>query len=269
MSNFSPDWSGLGVVYVSDQDGDNELYTFIPEGTVEMPLTANQQSDYGPAWAPEPAGANFHNVIFVRGAPGEGDLYQIPMQTIPVPGDPVPTAYRVTTTTAWEFSPTWRGDAAWIAFSRAQPGDVASAEIWLLDMEGQQHQLTNTAGANYNPHWGPCTIGSDGFCAQVPVPTPTVHARTVTLNLSGHLMVDGKVKCSDGTTACVAVVKVKFQRKAKGGWVNVGSTTTENDGSYLKELPDVPGKYRAKVKLVTVGGEVCGKAISDSVKHVE
>ncbi len=267
VSNFSPDWSDLGVVYVSDQDGDNDLYTFIPDGTVEMPLTDDPQSDYGPSWAPEPADAIFHNVMFVRGAPGEGDLYQIAMRQIPVPGDPVPTAYQVTSTTAWESSPTWRGDAAWIAFSRAQPGDIASAEIWLMDMEGGQHQLTNTAGANYNPDWGPCSLDAGGSCAQVPVPAPTAHARTVALSLSGHLVAEGRVKCPDGTSACFAGVKVKLQRKAKGGWVNVGSAKTDMEGRFDKELADVPGKYRAKVKRVTVGGDVCAKAVSEARWH--
>jgi TolB protein len=266
-SDFSPDWSALGVVYVSDQDGDNELYTFIPEGTVEVPLTDSPQSDYGPAWAPEPADAIFHNVLFVRGAPGEGDLYQVAMQQIPIPGDPVPTAYQVTDTAAWEFSPTWRGDATWIAFSRAQPGDIASAELWLMDMEGQEHQLTDTAGANYHPYWGPCTLDAEGLCGQVPVPVPLTHARTVSLTLSKHLLAEGKVKCPDGVQACTDGVKVKIQRKTKGGWVNVRSTMTDNQGRYSKDLPDTSGKYRAVAKSLTVGGEICAKATSDVAGH--
>jgi len=268
VSDFSPDWSDLGVVYVNDQDGDNELYTFIPDRTAEVPLTANSVSDYGPAWAPEPPDATFHNVMFVRGVSGGGDLYQIAMTAIPEPGDPVPTAYQVTNTTAWEFSPTWRGDSTWIAFSRAQPGDFASAEIWLRPMEGeQQYQLTDTAGANYNPHWGPCTVDADGYCDLALPPGPEKHARTITLDLHKHLWAEGRVTCPDPVAGCTDDVKVKIQRKVQGGWENVRSTFTDDEGWYLKELPDVPGTYRAVAKLVKVGGEVCAKAMSNAVLH--
>jgi TolB protein len=262
--NFSPDWSSNGVVMVSDQDGDNELYTFVPDGTVTVPLTASAKSDYAPDWAPESPGAVFHNVLFVRGGPGGGDLYQLSFRQIPAPGDPVPDAYQVTDTGSWEFSPTWRGDATWIAFSRAQPGDVASAEIWAMGMEGTERQVTDSTGANYNPDWGPCTLDAEGLCGAL---TPARYARTVTLDLDGHLEASGKVKCPDGPAGCVDRVTVKIQRKVNGRWDTVRITETNANGRYAESIPDRSGTYRALAKKVKVAGEVCSKATSDTVRH--
>jgi Tol biopolymer transport system component len=266
-NNFSPDWSSNGVVMVSDDDGDNELYTFIPDGTVTIPLTDSRQSDYAPDWAPESGDVIWHNVMFVRGAPGEGDLYQLPFQQIPDPGDPVPQAYRVTDTSQWEFSPSWRGDATWVAYSRGEPGAIATAEIWMISMEGEAHQVTSTSGANYNPDWGPCSLDAEGLCGAVPLPVPAGYQRTVSLDLSGHLVASGKVKCTDGPAGCVSGVPVKLQRKVKHGWDTIRTTQTDSKGRLEQELPDEGGTYRALAKKVRAGGEVCLKATSDTVRY--
>ncbi len=268
MNNFSPDWGPNGVVMVSDQDGDNELYTFIPDGTVMVPLTSSSQSDYGPDWAPELPGAIFHNVMFVRGAPGEGDLYQISMQQIPVPGDPVPQAYQVTDTPElWEFSPSWRGDTTWVAFARATPGDISSAEIWMMGEEGQVVRVTDTAGANYNPDWGPCTLDADGLCGAVPAPVPTAHARTLTLDLSGHLNANGRLRAPGAAPLCTAAMTVKIQKKVNGDWKANTVTATNADGKYDEALNNRSGKYRAVAPAVTIGADVCARAVSEVVEH--
>jgi hypothetical protein len=136
-----------------------------------------------------------------------------------------------------------------------------------MDMEGQEHRLTDTVGANYNPHWGPCTLDAEGLCGQVPVPVPITHARAVSLALSKHLLAEGKVTCPDGVQACTDGVTVKIQRKTKSGWVNVRSAVTDDRGRYARELPDTPGRYRAVAKPLTAGGEACAKATSAVARH--
>lgn len=266
VSNFSPDWGGDGVVYVSDRDGDNELYFFVPEGTVTVKLTSSPQSDYGPAWAPRLPGARFHVLAFVRGAPAEGDLFQLSMPEIPSPGDPVPTPARLTRTDAWESSPTWRGDAAWLAFARATtPGDISTAEIWAMDAEGREIQLTRTEGANYDPDWGPCTLDAENTCGTVAAP-PT-YARSVTLDLARHLVASGRVGCTAGATACVGGVRVKIQRRTSSGWTLVERARTGDDGRYRARIPDRPGTYRAVVPWTSGIGFGCEPATSRTVRH--
>ena len=96
-----------------------------------------------------------------------------------------------------------------------------------------------------------------------------VHSRSVTLNLSKHVVAKGVVNVGDTFTACEASVPVKIQRKTSGGWKNVGSATTNASGSYSKKVKDKTGKYRAQVKKFTpdAGVNVCKKATSPVRKH--
>lgn len=265
VSNFSPDWGEDGVVYVSDRDGDNELYFFVPEGTSTVKLTSSPQSDYGPAWTPRLPGARFHVLAFVRGEPAGGDLFQLSMAELPEPGDPVPVPLRLTRTAAWEFSPTWRGDAMWLAFARGAPGDPSTAEIWAMDAEGHEIQLTSTVGGNYDPDWGPCTLDTESLCSSTPA--PAVYDRSVTLDLSRHLVATGRVRCSAGAMDCVAGVRVKVQRKATSGWVVVERVRTGDDGRYRVRIPDRPGTYRATVPWSSGVGFGCEEATSTAARH--
>lgn len=49
-ARWSPDLSKL--VFVSDQDGDNEIYMIDPDGSNQVQLTNNNVSDFGPRWKP-------------------------------------------------------------------------------------------------------------------------------------------------------------------------------------------------------------------------
>jgi hypothetical protein len=71
------------------------------------------------------------------------------------------------------------------------------------------------------------------------------HARSMTLTLKRHLKASGTVTSEDDTAACAADVEVRIQRKAKGAWRTVGSTTTDETGNYKVKVSDKPGKYRA------------------------
>ncbi|MGZ8566990.1 MAG: TolB family protein [Actinomycetota bacterium] len=260
VSNFSPDWSEQGVAYVSDEDGDNDLYSFIPEGTVTNQLTDDPASDYGPNWSHAPADAIHHHVLFVRGAPGEGDIWDLTLE--------LSSEAQVTETpNLWESSPSFRWDSTYFAFARATLGDLSTAQIWSKDMEGQLHQLTTVSGGNYNPDWGPCALDAGGLCGVVPAP-PVKHARTVTLDLADGNVASGKVTCPDDVEGCVAGVPVKIQRKTQSGWDTVRTVDTNLNGKYEEDLPNVEGKYRAVAKKVRLTGEVCLKAISDGVKYV-
>lgn len=95
------------------------------------------------------------------------------------------------------------------------------------------------------------------------------HSRSVTLSLKKHIRAKGVVKVGDGFTACAASVPVKIQRKSGGGWKNVGSATTDSNGSYSKKLKDKSGKYRARAPKVALnnGVDVCSQATSPVRKH--
>jgi len=263
VSNFSPDWSDQGVVYVSDESGNNDLYTFIPDGTVTTQLTDDPASDYAPDWSHAAADAIHHHVLFVRGAPGEGDIWDL---TIEQSAETQETF----TPNLWESSPSGRWDETYFAFARATPGDLSTAQIWTRDMEGGFHQITTSSGGNYNPDWGPCSLDAEGFCGAVPVPPPVRHVRAITLDLTqGDLFASGKVTCEEGFAACRADVPVRIERKSPNGWKLVILVQTNENGKYKQDLPDAEGTYRAVAKKVRLGADVCGPAISDKVEWEE
>jgi len=113
------------------------------------------------------------------------------------------------------------------------------------------------------------TVGGGTVASTADFVVSTIHSRTVTLNLSKHVVAKGVVNVSDTFTACEASVPVKIQRKTSSGWKNVGSATTNASGSYSKKLKDKTGKYRAQAKKVTLtsGADICKKATSPVRKH--
>jgi len=113
------------------------------------------------------------------------------------------------------------------------------------------------------------TVGGGTVASTADFVVSTVHSRSVTLNLSKHVVAKGVVNVGDTFTACEASVPVKIQRKTKSGWKNVGSATTNASGSYSKKVKDKTGKYRAQAKKVTLnnGADVCKKATSPVRKH--
>lgn len=93
------------------------------------------------------------------------------------------------------------------------------------------------------------------------------HARSVTLRLRDHLRARGKVRVSDGFSACASRVPVKVQRRVSGHWSTVKSVKTSSSGAYRTRLTDRPGRYRALAPKVTKAGEICRTAKSGTRTH--
>ncbi len=95
---------------------------------------------------------------------------------------------------------------------------------------------------------------------------PTVHDRSVTLNLSKHLVAKGEV--NSGFDACESGVNVKIQRNKNGNWKTIANDTTSNNGSYKAQIGDNEGKYRALVPKFSPDTENrCVKDVSPVKKH--
>lgn len=248
-SNFSPHQRGTAIVFVSDRNGNNDIYTMNSSGIFLTRLTTDPASEYAPALSP-----GVTQIVFTRGGPGEGHLYVMGVEG----AEPDPTP--ITEGNQWEYHATWSPDSFWIAFTRAPVGDPTEAQIWVMDAEGIETQITHTAGGNMHPDWQTC----GGGCA----PTPDVHGRTISLKLfTGSLGAKGEVITTDGYDACSVEAPVKVQRKESGSWETVKLTTTNANGRYKVEFKDNDGKYRSKAPKFEVNGEVCRKAVSSTEVH--
>jgi hypothetical protein len=95
-----------------------------------------------------------------------------------------------------------------------------------------------------------------------------VHSRSVTLNLSKHIIAKGQVSAS-GFAGCEGGVEVKIQRLKSGSWKTVATDTTSSGGAFKANLSDVEGKYRAKAPKVVLGSgaDICSAATSPKRSH--
>lgn len=98
---------------------------------------------------------------------------------------------------------------------------------------------------------------------------PTIHQRTITLDLRRHLVARGLVTVSDGFGVCASNVPVKIQRLRDGRWRTVDIAQTNTDGAYRERIPDRVGTYRAVATRVELNGgaDVCARDRSPRERH--
>jgi Tol biopolymer transport system component len=131
---------GGKILFVSDRDGDNDIYAVNANGTGVVNLTDNAAHDYDPAWSPDRSKIAFSTnrdgnyEIYVMNADGTG-------------------ATRLTNATGTDEFPTWSGDGTQIAFDSSRDGD---AEIFMVPAAGgAATQLTTNTSTDAYPSWSP------------------------------------------------------------------------------------------------------------------
>jgi hypothetical protein len=110
---------------------------------------------------------------------------------------------------------------------------------------------------------GPISVTSANGTGESADPFTIQHPRTISLALAKHLVASGQVVSTDGTLACIQVVRVKIQRRVSGEWKNVGTGVTTTSGTFRISVPDRDGKYRSfATRTVLSNDDVCRKAKS-------
>ena len=90
---WSPD--GQRILFVSERDGNKEIYVMDYTGSNETRLTFNQKDDYDPIW-----GTDGTSVIFVSELDGDSDIFIMDTEG--------QSQQRITNNDAVDESPTWR-----------------------------------------------------------------------------------------------------------------------------------------------------------------
>jgi Tol biopolymer transport system component len=139
---WSPSTSPVGLVFVSDRDGDQDIYLRVIDGSGRMfALTDNAASDKDPAWAPDGSGIYY-------ATESDGD-YEIAFTAIGGDGGP----QTLTDNDADDESPFVSPTGQQIAFSTNRDGNY---EIYVMDSDGQNPtRLTNDAGDDFAFGWSP------------------------------------------------------------------------------------------------------------------
>ena len=135
---FGGGWSE--IAFVSERDGNREIYVMGADGTNVRRLTNNRANDRDPAWSPDGMRLAFYSDregdtdIYVMGADGSGPR-------------------NLTNHPANEYHPTWSPDGMRLAFASDRDG---STEIYAMNNDGSNVQrLTGPGAHSGSPAWSP------------------------------------------------------------------------------------------------------------------
>ncbi len=128
------------IAFVSERDGNLEIYSMNSDGSAQTNLTKNAARDFQPAWAPDGSKVAFTSDrsggnwdIWVVNADGTGVI-------------------RLTTDPALDYNPAWSADGTKIAWNSGRN----STQIWTMNADGtNQVQLTHDTVTDRHPKWSP------------------------------------------------------------------------------------------------------------------
>jgi hypothetical protein len=141
--NYLPAWSpdGREIVFVSNRDGNDEIYVMNADGSGQTRLTDDPEEDLVPDWSPDGSRIAFqsnrsaNNEIYVMNSDGSGVTN---LTDAPTSGD---------------FDPAWSPDGGRITFVSDRDGNP---EIYVMNSDGSHvTRLTDAPSHNWSPAWSP------------------------------------------------------------------------------------------------------------------
>lgn len=125
--NTDPDFSPSGdhLVFVSDRDGDDELYLYDMKAKTTEKLTDNTVVDFSPSFSPDG-----EEIVFVSHMDGGWEIYKINLGQKRIS--------RLTKNNYWDGFPKFSTDGKWITFS-SRRGD--SEDIYIMKSNGGSEKL--------------------------------------------------------------------------------------------------------------------------------
>ena len=136
----SPSWSpdGRHIAFVSERDGNDEIYVMGSDGSNPRRLTDHSDWDFYPSWSPDG-----RHIAFTSRRDGNGEIY--------VMGSDGSNRRRLTDNSAPDFYPSWSPDGRHIAFASRRDGDD---EIYVMGSDGSNpRRLTDsTRPTTFIPH---------------------------------------------------------------------------------------------------------------------
>ena len=136
---WSPD--GKSLAYVSDRDGDQEIYVLTDAGTPnasDRRLTQDPAEDWSPAWS-----ADGRRIGFTSGRGGAGEIW-----VVNVDGSGLT---RLTDDPGGDWSQVWSPDGSRIAFTSDRTGDP---EVWSMAADGSDQRNLTRNRTTVDGQWG-------------------------------------------------------------------------------------------------------------------
>ena len=137
-----PSWSpdGSKILFISDQDGDTEIYVMDADGSNQAKLTDNEVADWQPSWSPD-------GTKIVFGGPSDlSDLHALYIMN----ADGSNRALLVTQ--YHSFHPEWSPDGTEILFERLAWGKTYAGRI---NVDGSNERFVGYGNYFLTPSWSP------------------------------------------------------------------------------------------------------------------
>lgn len=138
IKNYSSVETGK-IVFVSNRDGNDEIYSMNYDGSGVTRLTNNTFEDSSPDWSPDGS-----KIVFDSNRSGEYEIYVM---------DANGGNQTKITTMTHNYVPQWSPDGTRIAFYTRQSNNNI---IYTMDPDGSDlFQVTDPALSGYDPYWSP------------------------------------------------------------------------------------------------------------------
>jgi TolB protein len=130
---------GAQIAFVSDRDGNQEIYLMNADGTNPVNLTNNPANDWHPVWSPDGS-----RLAFTSNRDGDEEIYVMNADGA--------GALNLTNAPEPDNSPTWSPDGARLAWVSERDG----RDIWVMNADGTGvTRITGDGQAKADPAWSP------------------------------------------------------------------------------------------------------------------
>ena len=140
------------IAFVSQRDGNAEIYVMDADGDNQRRLTNNRDSDYAPSWSPDGK-----RIAFVSNRDGHVDVHGWRTPEIYLMDADGGNPQNLTNNPGRDTSPSWSPDGKRIVFQSDRDNDRDhNIEIYVMDADGSNPQrLTNNPTEDEYPSWSP------------------------------------------------------------------------------------------------------------------
>ncbi len=135
---------GEAIAFVSDRDGNGEIYVMDSDGGNQQRLTRNTRWDGVPSWSPDGAHIAFYSYV---------SRYRWAIQVMDADGG---NPRQLTDNNACDGEPSWSPDGTRIAFTSDSKCNARSREVYVLYVDGRDQQpLTQNDADDFGAAWSP------------------------------------------------------------------------------------------------------------------
>lgn len=130
------------ILFVTDNDGDEEIFVMEADGTNRQRLTNNLADDFSPSWFPDG-----QHIVFASDRDGDSEIYVMAADGTNV--------VQLTNNDVSDYAPAISPDGEQIAFvSDRNGGWQVSSEIYVMRFDGSQlRRLTDNDSRDLDPEW--------------------------------------------------------------------------------------------------------------------